>query len=323
MKPKRILYNLLSFLRLNACIKLKYNSENEDSSLYKDNIENEDESKWCPENFVCLQRLDKGNFGEIFLIQHKETSEKAALKVLFKQHYQVSNPICVQRERRGWKMACRHPHIVTFRTYFETTDSFNFISDYIPGGNLYRFVTKNGPLGEYVTKILTSQLGSAIQYIHSIIHRDIGAKNILLSQDGNALLTDFGLCTLKLESCTLCGTPVYMAPEVLKHEKYDKSVDWWSFGVLVYMMLVGKTPIDIYLQGLNSPSTSTIMCQTIKVTDSLDPSSIFPLDLSQEAKSFITQLLQKDVKKRLGSRNEEEIRKHEFLKGIPWPLATR
>ncbi|XP_023244057.1 serine/threonine-protein kinase WAG2-like [Centruroides sculpturatus] len=89
------------------------------------------------------------------------------------------------------------------------------------------------------------------------------------------------------------------------------------------MMLVGKTPIDIYLQGLNSPSTSTIMCQTIKVTDSLDPSSIFPLDLSQEAKSFITQLLQKDVKKRLGSRNEEEIRKHEFLKGMPWPLATR
>ncbi|XP_067141163.1 serine/threonine-protein kinase Sgk2-like isoform X1 [Centruroides vittatus] len=124
-------------------------------------------------------------------------------------------------------MACRHPHIVTFRTYFETIDSYNFISDYIPGGNLYRFITKNGPLGEYETKIFTSQLASAIQYIHSksIIHRDISAKNILLSQDGNALLTDFGLCTLKPKSSTLCGTPVYMAPEVFKHEKYDKSID--------------------------------------------------------------------------------------------------
>jgi len=183
---------------------------------------------------------------------------------------------------------------------------------YIEGGDLFRHLAKKGRFKEKVARFYAAQVLTALGYLHKkkIIYRDLKLENILLDRDGYILIADFGLSKIlsqpEEQTHSLVGTAAYVAPEILKGGGYDKSVDWWALGILLYEMLHGKPPFydkNIY-----------IMFQKIKDTK-VQPQ--FASDISEEAKDLIRQLLQKDYRERLGSTNDlNDIITHPFFDEI-------
>ncbi|KAG0410364.1 hypothetical protein HPB47_012509 [Ixodes persulcatus] len=120
--------------------------------------------------------------------------------------------------------------------------------EYLPEGSIRDLVRKKGPFREETARLLSAQVALAIQHVHEkgYLHRDISSSNVLIDSKGNAKLIDFGLSQIGTEAWCRCGSLAYMAPEVIRQEVYGTSADWWSFGIVVFVMLVGKTPLAIY-----------------------------------------------------------------------------
>lgn len=203
-----------------------------------------------------------------------------------------------------------HPFIVKLIESFQDTKYVYMIFEFIPGGELFRRLRNEGRFSENVVLFYGSQILLAIRYLHlnDITYRDLKPENLLLDKKGSIKLADFGFAKIlkKNKTYTLCGTPEYLAPEIIKGEKkgYGKSVDWWALGILFYEMLVGyppfydKKPLGIYKK---------ILTGVIE----------FPLFLSNVSKDLIRKLLNPDYKYRLGGKkNGEDIMKHAFFDGV-------
>jgi len=203
-----------------------------------------------------------------------------------------------------------HPFLVNLNFSFQTEDKLYFILDYVNGGELFFHLQREKRFPEERVKFYAAEITLALEHLHvnGIIYRDLKPENILLTNDGHICLTDFGLSKEGIEkeddrTGTFCGTPEYLAPEVLKGKGYGKAVDWWSFGSLIYEMLTGLPPF--YSQDVQE------MYRRI-MTDKLK----FPPTMSEPARLLIEGLLQRDPAERL--KDPSKIKEHVFFSGIDW-----
>jgi len=202
------------------------------------------------------------------------------------------------------------PSSVNLNFSFQTEDKLYFILDYINGGELFFHLQKDKKFSEERVIFYGAEILLALEHLHSngIIYRDLKPENLLLTNEGHIVLTDFGLCKegiLKEDdrTGTFCGTPEYLAPEVLKGKGYGKAVDWWSFGSLLYEMLTGLPPF--YSQDVQE------MYRKI-MTDKLK----FPAGMSENAKSLLEGLLRRDLNERL--KDPSKIKDHPFFGTVNW-----
>ncbi|XP_023243359.1 serine/threonine-protein kinase Sgk1-like isoform X2 [Centruroides sculpturatus] len=268
--------------------------------------------------YEIIKEIGNGHFGVVYLARPKNSDEQVALKVIKKKECCHKQLYKITREHTAWSCVSTHPHIVRLITFFEINTSFCFVSDYIDGQNLTNFLRNNGPLVEIKANIIAAQVASAIMYIHDkrIIHRDISSNNIMLDDTKGAQLIDFGLCTFDLNPKEFCGTLSYLCPEILQGKPYDAYCDWWAFGVVLYQMLIGKTPMRIYAKRVMNIEDPKIFSHTKRIRIAQEVELLYPIQLSKYARKIIEDLLQKDPSKRL---RETDIRRHKFFDNVPWP----
>lgn len=274
-----------------------------------------------------LHVLGKGSFGVVYLVRHKLTKELAALKCIEKHHReQVKEARRVEAERSAWQAVSHHPYVATLKAYYETSKAWCFIMEYVSRGTLSQIIRRSGPLPESKAKVVSAQLAHALNFVHDAgyLHRDISSSNVLLDERGNARLIDFGLCQLGLEARNRCGSLAYMAPEVLRREHYGVGADWWSFGIVLYTMLIGKTPLSQYAaeQNINIQTTR----RELRYSMALAAPLRFPRSLTDEAYNILQEILREDPAMRLGCRSSggpgnggfQEMMQHKFFSTIDW-----
>ena len=198
------------------------------------------------EDFAIEKVIGKGAFGRVYLVTRKDTGEVYAMKCLRKdlieeKHQQA---YAMSERRILGKVAC--PYIVQLKCAFQTLDKLYMVMEFVNGGELFVHLRKASHFSEPRARLYAAELLLALEHLHSqgIIYRDLKPENVLLDLEGHVKLTDFGLSKVlgRKQAFSFCGTPEYIAPEILLGKGYDYSVDFWSFGCLVYEMLSGVPP---------------------------------------------------------------------------------
>ncbi|CAD8205542.1 unnamed protein product [Paramecium octaurelia] len=263
------------------------------------------------DSFRLLKVLGKGSFGKVMLVQYKSNGKYYAMKVLQKKNISNEKQKRHTETERIILATCSSPFIVKLRYAFQSPYKLYLVVDYLPGGELFFHLRKVVRFDEIIAKFYAAEILLGLQYLHEInvIYRDLKPENILLDDKGHIRLTDFGLSKIMLDedktAFSLCGTPEYLAPEILTAKTgYDKTCDWWSFGALLYEMLVGAPP---HYRDNKKEMIRKILTQPIP----------YPPFLSESAKSLLQQLLVVDPKKRLGFYQDGyEIMQHAFFETI-------
>jgi serine/threonine protein kinase len=199
--------------------------------------------------FHIIKVIGKGSFGKVYLVRHKTTRVLYAMKVLKKEYLIKKNQVEHTKTERSVLSYVHHPYIVGLKMAFQTTDRLFFILDYCSGGELFFHLGKVGRFPEDRARFYAAEIVLALEYVHrkGIIYRDLKPENVLLDSDGNIRLTDFGLSKEGVSdhssgANSFCGTPEYIAPEVLLRAGHGRAVDWWSLGALLYEMISGLPP---------------------------------------------------------------------------------
>lgn len=258
-------------------------------------------------DFDLLNVIGKGSFGKVMQVRKKDDGEIYAMKVLRKDAIIARKQVTHTRAEKSILQKIRHPFIVNLNYAFQTEDKLYMVLDYVNGGELFFHLKKEGKFSEDRVRLYSAEIASALIHLHSvnIVYRDLKPENILLDSEGHICITDFGL-SKEIEqeegTHTFCGTPEYLAPEVLQGQGHGCPVDWWSLGTLIYEMLTGLPPF--YSQNIN------IMYQKI-----LHGELTFPDFMSDEAKSLLEQLLTREPDQRLGG---EAVKEHPFFAGLNW-----
>ena len=264
-------------------------------------------------DFEILKVIGRGAYGKVQLVKYIPTGVVYAMKSLSKRKLGQYDLVGRTVTEKNVLVKANHPNIVSARFTFQSDTKLFLVLDYIQGGELFSRLREEEKFSEKRTKLYAAQLVLAIQYLHSInvVHRDLKPENILLDKNGYLKITDFGLVKESMNqtttTSTFCGTPEYIAPEMIEGKKYNYSVDWWSIGILIYEMLFGAPPFY-------DTNTNILyqMIATCKVQ--------FPTDAPRDAVDIITKLLDKNPSTRLGSgpTGDQEIIEHPFFKDIPW-----
>jgi len=268
--------------------------------------------KITKDDFELLTVIGKGSFGKVMQVRKKDDGKIYAMKVLRKEAIIARKQVTHTKAEKSILQKIQHPFIVQLHYAFQTKDKLYMILDYINGGELFFHLKKEGRFQEARVRFYAAEISCALSHLHSlgIVYRDLKPENILLNAEGHITITDFGLSKqIKMDegTHTFCGTPEYLAPEVLKGQGHGIAVDWWSLGTLIYEMLTGLPPF--YSQNIN------IMYQKI-----LNGELRFPSYVSAEAQSLLEGLLTREVDKRLGSGPDgsREVKRHNFFSGIDW-----
>jgi aurora kinase len=250
--------------------------------------------------------LGEGSFGKVYLVKHKVTNAMYAIKAIDKRfkNNQEGKPYFRREIEIMYKV--NHPNIVRLFSHFEDDNFCYFVMEYIAKGNLFTIKNKQkakcfeaSTVAYYMRDII-----SAVYYLHnmdpSIIHRDIKPENVLLHEDGKIKLTDFGWSNYIDGSevrSTYCGTPVYLAPEMIKEIGHDESLDIWCIGVLMFELLTGEIPF--------AGSTMNVLSDNIIKTK-----ISWPKDMNLDAKDLIKKILKSDPKERISLA---DMLKHPFF----------
>ena len=256
-------------------------------------------------DFEILKELGSGSFGNVYLVRHKETKAEYAIKAIDKRNKtnQEEKPYFRREVEVMYKI--HHPNVVKLFGHFEDNNYCYFIMEYISKGNVYNLLPtdKKKRLSTKVCASIIKDVISAVYFLHNmkppIIHRDIKPENVLLSEGLVAKLTDFGWSNYIQEDqkrTTVCGTPIYLAPEILEEKGHNEAVDIWCIGVLLFELVTATVPF----QG-NDIDTLKENILKLKIT--------WPKDINTDAKNLIMKILKLDPKQRLPL---EDMLKHPF-----------
>lgn len=201
------------------------------------------------DDFEILKVIGKGSFGKVFQVKKVGEDEIYAMKVLNKSVIKKKNQIEHTKTERNILGKIDHPFIVGMKYAFQTRDKLYFVLDYCPGGELFYHLGKAKKFSEERARFYAAEITLALQHLHElgIIYRDLKPENVLLTEEGHVRLTDFGLSKEGVSQAdrgaqSFCGTPEYLAPEILNRTGHGRAVDWWSLGALLYEMLTGWPP---------------------------------------------------------------------------------
>ncbi|XP_073974389.1 serine/threonine-protein kinase N isoform X8 [Rhodnius prolixus] len=267
------------------------------------------------ENFRLLSVLGRGHFGKVILSQYKNTGEYFAIKALKKGDIIARDEVeSLLSEKRIFEVAnaMRHPFLVNLFACFQTDAHVCFVMEYAAGGDLMMHIHAD-VFTEPRAVFYAACVVLGLQYLHesNIIYRDLKLDNLLLDTEGYVKIADFGLCKEGMgygdRTGTFCGTPEFLAPEVLTETSYTRAVDWWGLGVLIFEMLVGESPF---------PGDDEE-----EVFDSIVNDEVrYPRFLSLEAIAIMRRLLRKNPERRLGSseRDAEDVKRQAFFRNIQW-----
>ncbi|XP_065593633.1 serine/threonine-protein kinase N3 isoform X2 [Cyrtonyx montezumae] len=267
------------------------------------------------EDFHCIAMLGRGHFGKVLLAQYKTTGKLYAIKALKKKDIIRRDEIdSLNCEKRIFEVvnSSDHPFLVNMFACFQTPHHACFVMEYTPGGDLMMRIHED-VFPEHTAQFYTACVVLGLQFLHAkkIVYRDLKLDNLLLDAEGFVKIADFGLCKEGIgfgdRTNTFCGTPEFLAPEVLTDMSYTRAVDWWGLGVLIYEMLVGESPF---------PGDDEEEVFDSIVNDEVQ----YPRFLSSEALSIIRKLLQKCPERRLGAgeKDAEEIKIQPFFKKMDW-----
>ena len=264
------------------------------------------------DDFDILKLIGKGSFSKVYLVKnrlnHKIYSMKKLDKPFIKRTRQEQHII----NERILLSKMNYPFLVKLFCCFQDQEHLYFILEFIQGGELFFHLHREIRFDDEKTRFYIAELILVLNFLHNnkVIYRDIKPENILLDLEGHIKLTDFGLsrlCSGNNEKVfTICGTPYYIAPEIIEKKGYNNSVDWWSLGCLMYEMLNGK-PIFNFSSGKID-------------TNEFKKKIVLPNNFSEEAKDLITKLLNLDPKQRLGSgpNGFKNLKNHKYFENINW-----
>uniref|UniRef100_A0A8C1A362 non-specific serine/threonine protein kinase n=1 Tax=Cyprinus carpio carpio TaxID=630221 RepID=A0A8C1A362_CYPCA len=283
----------------------------------------------CESDFQTIKLISNGAYGAVYLVRHRETRQRFAMKKINKQNLLLRNQIQQAFVERDILTFAENPFVVSMFCSFETRRHLCMVMEYVEGGDCATLLKNIGALPVEMARMYFAETVLALEYIHNygIVHRDLKPDNLLITSMGHIKLTDFGLSKMGLMNLTtnlyeghiekdarefldkqVCGTPEYIAPEVILRQGYGKPVDWWAMGIILYEFLVGCVPFF-------GDTPEELFGQVI--TDDID----WPVGdeaLPSEAQSLISALLQTNPLVRLGTGGAFEVKQHSFFSGLDW-----
>uniref|UniRef100_A0A8C1ZBI0 non-specific serine/threonine protein kinase n=1 Tax=Cyprinus carpio TaxID=7962 RepID=A0A8C1ZBI0_CYPCA len=263
-------------------------------------------------DFDYLKLLGKGTFGKVILVREKASGVYYAMKILRKEVIIAKDEVAHTVTESRVLQNTRHPFLTVSVCVCVRERECVCVRECVRE-SLFFHLSRERVFSEDRARFYGAEIVSALDYLHSqnVVYRDLKLENLMLDKDGHMKITDFGLCkegiTDEATMRTFCGTPEYLAPEVLEDNDYGRAVDWWGLGVVMYEMMCGRLPF--YNQD-HERLFELIVMEEIR----------FPKSLSPEAKALLTGLLRKDPKQRLGGGPEDarEVMGHKFFSGIHW-----
>ncbi|KAJ5363533.1 cAMP-dependent protein kinase type 2 [Penicillium cataractarum] len=272
--------------------------------------------KYSQEDFLLQRTLGTGSFGRVHLVQSKHNHRFYAMKVLKKAQVVKMKQIEHTNDERRMLNRVRHPFLVTLWGTWQDSRNLYMVMDFVEGGELFSLLRKSQRFPNPVAKFYAAEVTLALEYLHShqIIYRDLKPENLLLDRHGHLKITDFGFAKDVPDiTWTLCGTPDYLAPEVVSSKGYNKSVDWWSLGILIFEMLCGFTPF----WDSGSP---------VKIYENILRGKVkYPPYLHDDAVDLLSRLITADLTKRLGNLHggPEDVKNHAWFAEVTWDRLAR
>lgn len=261
-------------------------------------------------DFVRIRILGTGAFGVVYLVKHISSGKFYAMKMLEKEKIvklkQIEHSLYEKKILNGLNF----PFVIYLKYFFKDNVYLYYILPYIVGGEMFSHLRKAGRFEESTSKFYAAQVILALEYLHTcdLIYRDLKPENILIDKTGYIKITDFGFCKLlRGRTWTLCGTPEYLAPEIILSKGYGKSADWWSLGVLIFEMCAGYPPF--YASEPMRIYEKIVSCKYR-----------CPANFSHEVKDIISHTLQGDISRRYGNLKDGvmDFKNHKWFKDINW-----
>ncbi|XP_029459555.1 cAMP-dependent protein kinase catalytic subunit PRKX isoform X1 [Rhinatrema bivittatum] len=286
-----------------------------DGTMATSSLDHDAEPKYKLQDFETMSTVGTGTFGRVHLVKEKTTGNYYALKIMsipdvikLKQEQHVQNEKSVLKE-------INHPFLIRLFWTFHDDRFLYMLMEYAPGGELFSYLRNMGRFSNSTGLFYSAEITCAIENLHlkEIVYRDLKPENILLDKEGHIKITDFGFAKkLTDRTWTLCGTPEYLAPEVIQSKGHGRAVDWWALGILIFEMLAGfppffdDNPFGIYQKIL---------------AGKID----FPRHLDIYVKDLIKRLLVIDRTRRLGNMKNgaEDVKKHRWFRSIDWDAVPQ
>lgn len=267
-------------------------------------------------NFKLISTLGKGGFGKVLKVSKlnalgEDTGNIFAMKILKKEFILKNKMKKTTMLEREILLNISHPFIVKLYYSFQSAHKLYMVMEYYGGGSLYYHLEREGRFEENMVRFFGAEMLLAVRHLHQngVVYRDLKLENVLLDSRGHIALTDFGLSkeidpSKGLLAKTFCGTPLYVAPEMVFRRKYGFEVDWWAFGIIMYELCCGRVPFA-------SRTAEKVLWKIVNSTPNFFSKEFF----SDDSQSLIENLLRKNPTRRLGSglHGAEQIMHHPFF----------
>ncbi|KAM6225234.1 microtubule-associated serine/threonine-protein kinase 4 isoform 3-T3 [Rhynchocyon petersi] len=305
-----------------------------DESLSSSNASLKLRRKPRESDFETIKLISNGAYGAVYFVRHKESRQRFAMKKINKQNLILRNQIQQAFVERDILTFAENPFVVSMYCSFETRRHLCMVMEYVEGGDCATLMKNMGPLPVDMARMYFAETVLALEYLHNygIVHRDLKPDNLLVTSMGHIKLTDFGLSKVGLMSMTtnlyeghiekdarefldkqVCGTPEYIAPEVILRQGYGKPVDWWAMGIILYEFLVGCVPFF-------GDTPEELFGQVISDEINWPEKDEAPPPTAQD---LITVLLRQNPLERLGTGGAYEVKQHRFFRSLDWNSLLR